>query len=218
VNDRSRFSDQDAFWHDNWLLSSDSQRWVAEQTPLSSDEYQACLTELRAVFPSGWIETQVRQIWLGRGSIGEFSLRPPPNHRLSYHPVPILLSGTARGVGPLCEVIRLGRDLVTTNGLLRIQSLRRELLDFGQYHGRMFELEVLAAFQRAGISPLMLKSGPDLSIDVNGISLFVEIRHRGAMSGMAMAMRLHMGVAFREFGSLVLDLSKRTGPQNRKRT
>jgi hypothetical protein len=153
---------------DNWLFSSDIQQWVTDQTPLSSDEYLACLGELRAVFPSQWIETQLRQIWLGRGSIGEFSLRPPPNHRLSYHPVPILLSGTARGVGQLCEVIRLGRDLVTTKGLIRIQSLRGELPDFSQYLGRVFELEVLAAVQRASISPQILKSGPDLSMGMDG--------------------------------------------------
>jgi hypothetical protein len=82
------------------------------------------------------------------------------------------------GQDGVLHLARLGRDLRDTKSLSRIQRIRDDLRVIAQYTGRIFELEVLAEFARAGFNP-EVTSTPDCNIVVEGYRFFVEIVHRG---------------------------------------
>lgn len=193
----------------HWLEEPALYESLSRQISVTREDYFSAVREILDVFPVTWIEKECVKITQGRNSLAEFSLYPVPDHWLTYHPVPLMLSSRApKAMRQICELIKLGRDLCVTKDLPRTQSLRIDLQDFNQYLGRLFELEVLAAWIYAGMHPEILKTRPnsrtpDFKLKVNADDwIFVEVTHKRVPIGMAIATRLAPGMAFKEFGAL----------------
>ncbi len=205
----------------HWLANPDLHESLSKQISIPKQDYFSAIQEILDVFPIVWIEEEFAKIIGARHSLGEFSLYPLPDHRLSYHPVPVLLSSRAPKVmHQICELIKLGKDLYITKDLPRIQPLRRDLRHFSQYLGRLFELEVLAACMNAGIPAEILKTSensptPDFRLQAKAEEwIFVEVTHKQVPCGMAIASRLVPGMAFKEFGALQVRINPGAGADN----
>ena len=205
----------------HWLANPNLYESLSRQISIPRQDYFSTIQELLDVFPIIWIEEEFATINEGRRGLTEFSLYPLPDHRLSYHPVPVLLSSRGPGdMHQICELIKLGRDLYITKDLPRIQPLRRDLRVFNQYVGRLFELEVLAACMNAGMHPEILKTSensptPDFRLQANADKwIFVEVTHKQVPFGMAIATRLVPGMGFKDFGALQVRINRGAGADN----
>jgi hypothetical protein len=172
----------------DWLLAQEAIDWVTSSCGIGEDEYRVYVEELRATFPEQWVAKEGALIRANRLAVAEFRLHAFFLHRLSHHPIPLLLDGTYKGSEPLRELARLGRDLMRTRNYSRIGSLRARLKTFEEFPGALFELEVLSELHRAQLPTEILKPPlPDFAVHV-GKRVLIEARHRGVPKSMILAM------------------------------
>ena len=166
---------------------------------LDEDTYRPAVSALTALMPQREIEREYDTLVEARAQPS--LLHPASGHRLTHHPLRYLLGGPVYDANSLCELVRLGLDLVETDGIAGIQAVRRRLLVLEEYLGALFEIEVGAELVRAGLEPTR-SDAPDWLIKVGGSTAGIECRYQGAPLPIAILPRLLVHLAFREFGTL----------------
>lgn len=177
---------------------------------LSEREYSEYTDELLTIYVSNTVEEIADQLLQARRGLIQPTLYPAPWSYQLFNPLPFLLSRKWPTHDCLIELLRLGRDLRVTRSVPgKIKTVRNRLKVDSEYIGALFEIEVLSEFARAGLKPEVV-GRPDCKIEVGGLPIYVEMRHRGVPFGMAVVWQLRLSFAFLEFGTFNIHL-KETG-------
>jgi len=180
-------------------------------TGIPESEFLDAINEVLSVQPFEEACEKIARLLQVRGQLSHFTLRPIPGHRLEHHPLPVLVGDNSRTIHALTDLVRLGRDLVTTRNLPGIKSKRRGLRNFDQYLSNLFEIEVFAELVRAGMPTKISTGTPDCTIELDGMTIGVEIRYKETPFPIALMSRVTPGFAFRDFGTFRVRLKSGAG-------
>lgn len=189
-----------------WYLDSEKYRWFLENVQISEEDYFRYINEVLEIFPIQFSQDYTQGVMKKeKGLYGTFSLHPVPFNVLKRHPVSTFMSGKVPDYHILAEIANLGKDLSVTKNILGIASVRRDLRILDQYIGRLFEIEILAAFTRANMNPEIMGT-PDFRAMLAANPIYVEARHRGPPFAQAVHEGIMLGLAFKEFGDLSVSV------------
>jgi hypothetical protein len=183
-------------------------RFIADRG-LDEGEYREAVGALAGLMPFEEAQKKYDAV-VGAGAQHSL-LHPVPGRRLTYHPLPYLLGGPIPDTSSLCDLVRLGLDLVATNDILGTQRVRNRLLVLEGYLGALFEIEVGAELVRAKLRPTRSEGTPDWLIQLDGVTVGVECRYQEAMLPIAIAPRLMALLFSRDFGTFRIHFKPGAG-------
>lgn len=164
---------------------------VLQEIGITESDYLGYAHQLHKIFPEQWLKEQFEKRIDREGILT--SLHPIMGFGLPDHPVPHLLLSQSISPPQLSELIRLGRNLKDTSELRGIDKVTNRLRIFREFLGAQFEIQVLAEFVRAKLSPSIIplsKGGPDFVFVLDGEEVYGEMIHLNASDCMNTMQRL----------------------------